>query len=158
MGDISTLQKEVDRVVNLINEASVALYQPTSHVREDFERSLSRNAARIAVQLQRTVSSGKIEEALIVGAVLGVVYSGTAIFDGVKNKIAYSKARQSLSGYYQELAVKQNMLIEEQQKIIKMLSNNANELGQKESQLRERLRTLELIIDKISQAQKEKSI
>lgn len=158
MSDMSVLQKEVDRVVDLINEASVILNQPVFHVREDFEHSLSKNSSKIAVHLQKAVNKGRLDEAVIGGAVLGVAYLGAAIYDGVKNNVAHSNARQKLSAYYQELSVKQNLLIEEQQNIINMLSNHAKALGQKEAQLRAKLKQLESILERISQAQREKSI
>lgn len=158
MSDLQALQAEADKIQGLINEAGNALQMPVSHLRTDFEKSCSKAAPRIAVELQKAVSRGKVEEIVIAGAFLGVAYVGAWGMDAIRNTQAQNKARNALTGYYQELAVKQNLLIEEQRRILGELNNSKNMLQAERTALQKKYNQVEAICKKITVAMRDKIV
>lgn len=158
MSDLQVLQKEADRIQGLIAEANRALNMPVSHLKADFEKSSSAAAPKIAAHLQKAVSKGRIEEVVISGTILGAAYVGAWGVDAIRNAQASNKARKALVGYYQELAVKQNLLIEEQRKILKELNSSNNMLQAKKDSLQKKYNQLEAICKSISKAMQNKTV
>ena len=158
MSDMDALQSEINRVVGLINEGSDLLEQPVSSLRADFEKDISKYAPRLAAEFSKLAGKGRIEEIVIGGALIGACWVGAGAIDLVSNAVAKSKARKVLVGYYQELAVKQGLLIEQQREITNELLDTKNLHEAKERELRKRLSHTEEIISRMSIAQKERTV
>lgn len=158
MGDLQDLQAEADQIQGLIAEANKALNMPTSNLKEDFKKEIQAAAPKIAVQLQKAVNKGRIEETVIAGAILGVAYVGACGIDVIRNAQASKKARQALLGYYQELIVKHNLVIEEQKKILKELNSSNNMLQEKRDSLQKKYDQLEAICERITKAEESKTV
>lgn len=158
MNDMDTLQSEIDKVLGLINEGSELLEQPVSNLRADFEKDISKYASRIAARFSVLSGRGKIEEIVIGGALIGACWVGAGAIDLVSNAAAKSKARKALAGYYQELAVKQGLLIERQREITNELFDSRNMLETQVSDLRKRLSYTEDLISRMSIALQERTV
>lgn len=113
--NLEKLSKQTDELFSLVEDANRALNMPVSHLREDFEAGFSRIAPKLGVQLQKVIAKGRIEEAIIGGAIIGVCYAGAAAVDVTMNGLAKIKAREKLLASYNELVSKQGMLIAAQQ-------------------------------------------
>lgn len=158
MSDFDTLQLEVDRVAGLINETNNLLDEPVSHMRKDFENSISKSAPKIAARLGVLTSKGRIEEAVIGGAILGIGWVGATAIDGIKNAQASSQMRQTLIKYYQELAVKQTFIVEAQQNLILELKNNINGLESEREDICNKLLQFADIIKRMGEAQEKRTV
>lgn len=158
MSDMDALQSEINRVVGLINEGSELLEQPVSSLRADFEKDISKCIPRLAAEFSKITSKGRIEEIVIGGAIIGACWVGAGAIDLVRNAAAKSKARKVLVGYYQELAVKQGLLIEQQREITNELLDTKNLHEAKERELRKRLSYTEEIISRMIIAQQERTV
>lgn len=153
--NLESLSTRTEELFSLIEDTNRALSLPESHVRQDFEKSISRAAPKLAVQLQKTISKGRIEEAVIGGAIIGVGYIGASVFDLVKNGIAKKEAKERLIAYYNELMVKQNKLIEAQrEQYNKMLAAN-KQLNADAAVYRKKYDEIAKIVDRITKFQKQ---
>lgn len=157
MSDINLeeLSKQANELFSLVDDTNKALNMPVSHLRQDYERGFSRAAPRVAVQLQKTISKGRIEEAVIGGAVLGLGYLGAAVIDAARNGWAKKNACEKLAAYYQELVSKQNMLIDAQkEQFDKMLKAN-RELNAGAETYKRKYDELSAIINRLKKLQKQ---
>ncbi|HOL87446.1 MAG TPA: hypothetical protein PLK32_08835 [Defluviitoga tunisiensis] len=159
MSELSKLQSECEQITALINETNEALRLPVSDFKGEFEKFMNSSVSRkLGREFAKAVSKGRIEEAILGGAVVGSAYLVAVGLDAVRNWIAYSKAKETLAGYYKELAVKHNLIIEEQKKILKQLSNSKNILMSEKIALQQKYDQLESICKKILEAEKNKSV
>lgn len=150
--NIDELSKRSEELMALITETNTTLGLPQSHVREDFQNYISTSGAKnaVAFQLSKAVSSGKPEQAIIVGGILAVAYVGAAGIDLVKNTSAKNKARQALMGYYQELVAKNGLLIKAQQDIIEELNHKQTKTFSEVQALKARLNEVTAIIARMA--------
>ena len=163
MSQIEKLQAEVARVSSLINEANGVLKQPASHLSADLKLGIQRNAShiapRVAIEMQKAFQTGKRPDALILlGIGLGVAYVGAKVVDGVRNGVASSQARKNLTAYYQELAVKQNLLVTELTSLMKRLAGEKEMLTKDRVEIENRCAQLEKLIERIAAAQTNRSV
>lgn len=148
------LLTQVKELETLINDSNQVLNQaaPVSTLATDYERSLSKNATKIGVQLSRCVSKGKIEEAVIGGAILGAIWVGAKGIDLFSNYRAKQQAKDSLLAYYKELMVKKSLIDKRRDEIIENLRSKAvkYEEGQRKLQeLESLLKRIELFAAKV---------
>ncbi len=157
MGEVSMnqLMERSEELFQLIDSANGALNKPVSTVRVNFEEEFSKAAPKVAMRLQQVVNKGRIEEAVIGGALLGAMWLGAAAWDGIANAQARNKAKAALLGYYQELSVKQNMIIEEFNKMSAEYKKCSSQNLSETRRLKQKCNELEAIINKIAQFQKE---
>jgi len=156
MSRIDKLQEEIKRIHNLINETNDVLDMPVSNLRQDYEQQASRLSGFAAMKLRDGVRGKRPEQALLVAAIFGAGWLVTAGIDEVRNSKASSNAKKALAGYYQELAVKHNLLIEEQQKLIQELTTQKFELESDRDQIYARLAKITDIVNRISQVQQQR--
>ena len=159
MGEVNTdkLMKRANELLKIIDSANSSLRIPVSTTRVNFERDLSKVGPQIAVRLQQSIQRGRIEEAVIAGAVLGGAYVCASIYDAVRNAWARNKAKEAMLGYYQELATKQNMIIREHNKISAEYAKCAAINSAEADRLKKRCDELEALAAKILQFQQEVS-
>lgn len=143
--DFNRLKAQADTLYKLIDDTNRVLMDPSpiSNLQVDFERQVSSLAPKLAVQAQKMINKGK-PEAIVVGtAVLAGGWVGAKVIDVVRNNKARSDARKALLGYYQQLASKQSLIIEEQHKINQLLASYMGDLQKNEAQYRNQIRTLQ---------------
>lgn len=151
------LMKRSNELFNLIDSANSSLRIPVSTARVNFERDLSKVGPKIAVRLQQSIQRGRVEEAVIAGVVLGGAYVGATVYDAVRNAWARNKAKEAILGYYQELATKQNKIINEHNKISAEYAKCAAINSAEADRLKKRCDELEALATKILQFQQEVS-
>ena len=88
------------------------------------------------------------------GVIVGTAYGGAVAYDAVRNALAHNKAKNALLGYYQELTVKQNLIISELYENTKKYAELAAIHSAEASQLKKRCDELESLAQKIIQFQK----
>ena len=139
MSYATTLQQDIDRINALIDETNDLINSPVSNLAQDLNGYLAQHSSKLAAapwNKFRTMTKQSRKETIIVGAIVaGGLFIGAKAIDITRNTIAQTKARQKLNAYYQALSVKQNLLIEEQQKIILRLSNDIDLLEQEQEQI-----------------------
>ena len=139
MSYATTLQQDIDRINALIDETNDLINSPVSNLAQDLNGYLAQHSSKLAAATWnkfRTMTKQSRKETIIVGAIVaGGLFVGAKAIDITRNTIAQTKARQKLNAYYQALSVKQNLLIEEQQKIILRLSNDIDLLEQEQEQI-----------------------
>ena len=139
MSYATTLQQDIDRINALIDETNDLINSPVSNLAQDLNGYLAQHSSKLAAATWnkfRTMTKQSRKETIIVGAIVaGGLFVGAKAIDITRNTIAQTKARQKLNAYYQALSVKQNLLIEEQQKIILRLSNDIDFLEQEQEQI-----------------------
>lgn len=154
--NVNTIQQDIARIKGLIDETTTLLHAPASTIAADMTGYLQNNASKLAAPIYskfRTLtSSGKKEAVIVGGAILGGLYLGALAIDGVRNLTAYSKAKNQLSAYHQQLSVKSNLLIEEQQKLIAQLSKNMDLLEEDRNELIQTLGLLSNTLEQIKAA------
>lgn len=143
------LMKRSDELHNLINRANTSLNIPVSTVRVDIERSLSNLKPKIAMDLQRCITKGRPKEILVDVVVLGVAYLGATVYDAARNGWAHHEAKNALMGYYQELASKQNMIIEELNRVTAEYAQCAAQNSAEAVRLKKRCEELEMLSKRI---------
>lgn len=161
MSDINQIISEIERVQNVINSTNELLNVHPSHYGEDFTNSMQKNGAKFAIkiwpQLQKSLKSGKPDEVIIGGAVLGAIWGGAYALDFVNNSISKNKAKKILSELYIELSVKQNLLLDEYRKNNKELIKRIKTSDTAYIDLEKRCDALEKQLDKIDKAFKQRS-
>ena len=163
MGDVKIdgLMKRSNELFDLINSADNSLHIPASTARVSFEQSLSKIVSKvgpkIVAQMQKSIQRGRIEEVILVVAVLGGPYVCASIYDAVRNAWARKEAKEAMLGYYQELATKQNMIIREHSKISAEYAKCAAINSAEADRLKKRCDELEALAAKILQFQQEVS-
>ena len=156
--NIKQLEKESAELFALIDSANRSLQLPASSAKESFEAGLqqfvSKAGPKLAVQFQKAISSGRIESAILGGVIVGTAYGGAVAYDAARNALAHNKAKNALLGYYQELTVKQNLIISELYENTKKYAELAAIHSAEASRLKKRCDELESLAQKIIQFQK----
>lgn len=156
------LNKEIELVVKTIESANSILKCPSTALdvkyADQFTKALQKTAPKLAMQFQKTIGKGRIEEAIIGGACLGAAWVVAKGVDVTKETIAKNKAREQLIGLYQELSVKQNLLIDEQQQIIYRLDSEKNLLQEEQAKLKRELVIISNAIAEIRKVQEKRSV
>lgn len=127
------LAQRAQELQALINDASGSLHQDQSNVSVHVERTLSKCSTTFAKVLSKSFSRGKIEEIIPVVAIVGSVWLGAKGYDGIINYRAKKQAREALLSYYQELMVKQNLIIARMKEITQELADQKNALSDRVS-------------------------
>jgi hypothetical protein len=142
---------EVKELESLINDSNKVLNQstPVSDLASDYERSLSKNSSVIGAQLGRCVSKGRIEQAVIGGAVLGAIWVGAKGIDLISNYRAKLKAKDSLLAYYRELMVKKSLIDKKRDVIMEKLRFKALQAEAEYQRLQTEMQQLESILHRI---------
>jgi len=155
MSNIENIRNEVDRINSLINETNALMHSPVSTIAADFTGYLEKNASRLGTaawhNLRNMTSKGRIDTIIVGGLVLGTVFVGAKVIDAARDAIAHEKAEQKLKAYYQQLTVKQNLLIEAQQNIILQLNQNVDLLEAERNEIQKTVARMAETISKIMQ-------
>ncbi len=125
--DMKKLAQQADTLTSLIRDTNGILNQttslpPLSDMARSLEKTFSHAAPKLAVQAQKAMRRGKPEEILLLPLVVVGVWAAEIAIDEAGHQIARAKARKALLGYYQELASKQNIIIEELNRISQELA------------------------------------
>lgn len=148
--NLSKLAQQSDELYSLIRVTNGILQDssPISELRVDFEEKVSDLAPEVFKLAKYAVAAKVNPKAIIpvtitVAAAAAVGWVGATGIDVVRNGVAKSQAKKALLGYYEQLASKQNMIIEEQQRINQKMAEAIEQLGQNEEEYREKIRTLQ---------------
>ena len=136
MGADKALLKEIDDVKKLIKESNKV-------IEERQHNDLKKYA--------KTYFTGLLFSPLIAQGLLIKLLA-----EDISTTVSQQKAKKLLQGYYNELAVKQNILIDEQQRIICLLSEKNDLLQKDKDVLNQRLNVLSEMIKRIQEAQENK--
>lgn len=136
MGADKALLKEIDDVKKLIKESNKV-------IEERQHNDLKKYA--------KTYFTGLLFSSLVAHGLLIKLLA-----EDISTAVSQQKAKKLLQGYYNELAVKQNILIDEQQRIICLLSEKNDLLQKDKDVLNQRLNVLSEMIKRIQEAQKNK--
>ena len=144
--DIKKLAQQADSLRSLINDTNIILEDttslpPLSGMAESLGKTFSRSAPKLATQASKAISRGKPEEILLLPFIVVGVWAFELAVDEAAHQISRIKARKALLGYYQELASKQSLIIEEVNRINQEL---AHAMRDRENQSQEFIRKLEL--------------
>ena len=157
---VHSIQQDITRIKGLIDETTQLMSSPVSTLASDMGSYLEQNASHIAAPLYskfRTLTSSGKKEAIIVGGlVLGSLFLGAKAIDGVRNAAAHIKAQNQLSAYHQQLAVKNNMLIDAQQELISALTKDVDMLEEDRNELIQTLGMLSNTMNAIKTAMAKK--
>ena len=118
---VESLIENVEELYELAKLTECKINVPISELSKDFSRSFERNAPKIGAKFANLTSRGRIDEALIVGAMLGVAWLGANVIDLTRNTIATKKAEEALLPMYKEIAVKTQEIICKQSEDIQTL-------------------------------------
>lgn len=148
--NLSKLTQQSDELYRLIHIANGILQDsdPISELRIDFGEKVSDLAPEV-FKLAKYATAARVDPkimvpmAVAVAAATAVGWVGAAGIDVVRNGIAKSQSRKALLGYYQQLASKQNMIIEEQRRINQEMAEAVAHLGQNEKEYREKIQILQ---------------
>ena len=139
MSYTTTLQQDIDRINALINETNDLIASPVSTLAQDMGSYLEQHSSKLAAatwnKFRTLTKQGRKEAVIVGGLVAGGLFVGAKAIDITRNTVAHAKAKQKLNAYYQALSAKQNLLIEEQQKIILRLSNDIDLLEDEQEQI-----------------------
>jgi len=148
--DLNKLSEQSQELCSLIAAANGILNDstPVSDLRWEFEEKVSDLTPAVMKIAKAAVATRRNPKELIVGAAiaLGAVTVGWAAaagIDATRNGIAQSKARKVLLGYYEQLAAKQGMIIEEQQRICQEMAEIIEKLSSNEEIYRQKIQTLQ---------------
>jgi len=155
MSKLGSIQSDIRRLQNLIDESNEALHLPVSHYRQNVQKTISKHRDYFAVQFQQMIRSGQPQKIIVGGAILGGAWLLAAGVDELRNSSAQRKTKAALSAYYQELAAKNHLLIQEQQRLIRQLTEQKEELQEDRQALENRLNHITQIISKIAEEQKQ---
>lgn len=153
MSTLENLSKEAASLSSLINEANSALNEPVSNLTQSFVESISNSNMKnaIAFQLSKCLQSGDIKKIAVGGVMLGAAFVGAAGIDFTRNTISKTRARNAIAGYYQELAVKNGLIIQEYKKLLKELHTNTNLLQSERDELQAKCDRLESLCARITE-------
>lgn len=159
MSTLEDLSKEAASLSSLINEANSALNVPVSNLTQSFVENItdSKITYLIASKLSECIRGGDIRNIVVGGVMLGTAFVGAAGIDFARNTISKTRARNAIAGYYQELAVKNGLIIQEYQKLLKELHTNTNLLQSERDELQAKCDKLESLCTRITEVlQKQK--
>ena len=155
MSYTTTLAQDINRINALINETNELIESPVSNLAKDMGGYLEQNSSKLAAatwnKFRTLTKQGRKEFVIVGGLVMGGLFVGAKAIDITRNAIAHTKARQKLNAYYQALSVKQNLLIEEQQKIILRLSNDIDLLEEEQEQIQKTISNMAKTITAIQE-------
>lgn len=163
MSRINELIEEIERVQEEISSANTLMNTPPTHFGADFTRYIEHSdnnyiRAKVAQAMAKAVQTGRADEIVVAGAILGVLWVGAYAVDGAAVAISAAKARKLLLSCYAELGVKQNMLIDEQQKLIERLDRENDRMDSEVQADREKLRQLTNELKRITTLLNERSV
>ena len=104
--DVNKLIANADELYELAKLTECQIDVPVSEIRASFEKSVSNHASKIAGKFSVMTSRGKIEEAIIGGAVLGAAWLGATAIDFGRNTYAKEMAKAELLSLYEQITVK----------------------------------------------------
>ena len=149
------LVEEIKRVQKEIDRANTLTKTPPTHFAADLTKDLQAHrevyTAKVAQDLSKALKSGRMDEIITGGLVLGAALVGAYAIDGINGMIAAGKAKKILLACYEELAVKQHMLIEEQQRLIEKVDAENSRLDSEVQKDKERIKTLAAAIKRINE-------
>ena len=148
--NLNALYKEVDTLNDLINRTNKSLGQPVSNLTDSYSVKLTQYSTPIKYQLAKAVSGKRWDQAVLIGGIIGGIYVGAKGVDAVRNVAAENKAKKKLAGYYQELIVKQGLLIEEQSKLIDRLVELKDEEQEEKLRLQKKYKEISEIVMQIT--------
>lgn len=153
MSNLNSLRSDINRINNLIDEATVLMHSPVSNLASDLGSYLEKNSSRIAPavwnQLRNMTNKGRLDTVIVGALVLGTAFVGAKTIDVTRNTIAHHQADKKIKAYHQELAVKQNLLIEEQQKIILRLNSEVDILAEEREEIQKTVNNMAQTISAI---------
>ena len=159
---LNELNKEIEVVCKTIDNANIVLSVPSTAVNVSYSDKIggeiSRRAPILAKEFQKTIGRGRPDIAVIGGACIGAAWLVAKGVDITKETLAKKKAREQLLGLYQELAVKQNLLIDEQSRIIHLLDSEKNILEEEQEKMKRDLVVISEMIKEIGSIQEKRSI
>ena len=148
--DLNKLVSQSEELYNLIHATNGILNDPNpiSELRVNYQKKVSSLGPQVVNFAKAAVATRKsprelIPVAITVAAVTAVGWTGAAGIDLVRNGMAKSQAKRALLGYYEQLAVKQNMIIEAQQQNSREMAEVINKLSENEEEYREKIRALQ---------------
>lgn len=162
---LNEIQLQINEMLEAIALANKTMDKPVSDLhgkfvvlmKENIFRPIAQNSsikAKLATELQRCLSTGRIEQTvtgfLVIGTGLAAVTVASAGIDATRNALAKQKARDMLLGCYKELAVKQNELILKQMNINRELEAKINSSQAELDALRSKRREIDESLYKIS--------
>lgn len=162
MAKLEDLIAEAEKVQNVINETNTLMQKPASSLGSEFTRQMQNKgsyiAAKLGPQVSKALNSGRPEELIIGVAALGTAWVGAYGIDAIRNAHSAAKAKGILLACYKELAVKQNMIVDEQQRLIEAIcaENRIRNAELRENERRLRRITQQLAV--ITKLQKERTV
>lgn len=155
--NLNKLMEQSYELSGLIRATNGILNDPTpvSDLQYHYEAKVSDLASEIPRVAKMALATRRNpREVLIVGAVVGigaaVGWVGATGIDAVRNGLAKAEAKKALMGYYEQLTVKQSLIIEEQQRIQKEMSEAIEHLSENEVIYRDKIRTLSKRMNELS--------
>ena len=147
--NLKKLNEQSYELYSLIHATNGILNDPTpiSELRVDFQEKVSDlkpqvlQAAKMAVATRRTPKEMMAGLAFAAGAVT-VGWLGAAGIDAIRNGVAKHQAKKALMGYYEQLAVKQGMIIDEYQRVTQEMAHTIEHLTENEAEYREKIQLL----------------
>lgn len=148
--NIRKLTQQSEELYSLIRATNRTLQDPTpvSELQYQYEEKVSDLAPQVWNAAKMTLATRRNPKELImtvavVGAAAAVGWVGATGIDAVRNNMAKSKARRALLGYYEQLAAKQSLIIEEQQRISQEMALAINQLAENEAESRQKIAALQ---------------
>lgn len=148
--DIKKLSQQSYELYSLIHATNSILEDPDpiSELRVNYEEKVSELAPQVLKYAKYAVVTRKnprdmLTTAVVVAAAAAVGWAGAAGIDAARNGIAKAQAKKSLMGYYEQLASKQSMIIEEQRRITQEMADTIENLSDNEVVYREKIQTLQ---------------
>jgi len=148
--NISRLREQSQELYSLIRDTNGVLNDadPISELRVNYEQRVSNLAPKVMDVAKAAVATRRrpreiLMATAVAAAAVAVGWTGAACIDAARNGIAKANAKKALMGYYEQLAAKQNMIIEEQQRINWEMAQVIDNLEENEEENREKIRVLQ---------------
>lgn len=162
MSRVDELIGEINKVQKEINNANTLIKEEPTHLGEKYSKMINENrtflAAKAANGFSKAVQSGDFREMIGGVVVLGGAWVGANAIDYVAGRISEAKAKKILLGLYDELAVKQNMLIEELRGMIEAVTAEERKQGDELAAAKDQLRHLTDQIKRINDVLRERTV
>ena len=146
--DVNKLMEHVDELYELARLTECRIDAPISELRESLEKNVSRHASKIAGKLRIVTSRGKIEEAIVGGAILGAAWVGASAIDFGRNTYAREMAKAELLSLYEEISVKTQAITLQLVEDNKLLTELLLEEREKNVDNQEKIEELKAKIDR----------
>lgn len=148
--NLKMLSEQSQELYNLIVAANGVLNDPNpvSDFRGDFEETVSELGPAMMKFARTAVATRRTPRELLMGAgiALGAITVGWTVATGIdftRNSMAKAKAKKMMPIYYDQLVTKQNMIIEEQQRVNLELADSVANLSSNEAVYREKIQALQ---------------